>query len=233
MIFLGAGSYGQALFQKDTIKVAGGDLVITFIGHSSLLFYYQEKYIYIDPVAQVADFSKFPKADALLVTHDHGDHFDTEVINLLQKPGTELYLTGLCHKKIQEGKVIRNDDFFTASGVPVEAVPAYNIISKRGNGIPYHPKGDGNGYVLTFGKTRVYVAGDTELTPEMLKIKSIDILFLPVAEPYTMSVAMAAQAAAVINPKIFYPYHLNKTNPEEIVRALFNTGIEIRLRNLK
>jgi L-ascorbate metabolism protein UlaG (beta-lactamase superfamily) len=225
--------FGQSAFQKDTIPTREGPLVITFIGHGSLLFTWQDKHVYIDPVGQYADYSKMPKADVILVTHDHGDHLDASVIETLSDGKTELYLTDLCNKKMQKGKIISNGDEFKAAGIPVEVVPAYNIVSKRANGKPYHEKGDGNGYVLSFSDVRLYVSGDTELIPEMSEITDIDIAFLAVTEPYTMTVAMAVEAAAMLKPRILYPYHLNQTKPEEIVKALNNKEIEIRVRKMQ
>jgi L-ascorbate metabolism protein UlaG (beta-lactamase superfamily) len=224
---------GQKIYERDTIPTSNGNLIITFIGHSSLQFTYLDKNIYIDPVGQIADFSMFPKADAILITHEHGDHLDPAAIGKLQKPGTEVYLTALCQPKYPAGKICKNDSFIIAAGVPVEVVPAYNVISRRGNGLPYHPKGDGNGYILTFGQTRVYVAGDTEFTTDMAKIKNVNIAFLPVAEPYTMPVYMAVEAVKTLKPQIFYPYHLNNTVPDQIKAALMGTLIEVRIRSLK
>lgn len=233
LIMIGTAGIGQSVFQKDTIPAKGGDLVITFIGHGSLLFTWQNKNIYIDPVGQYADFTKLPKADAILVTHDHGDHLDPEVVGILSGKETELYLTDLCQKKIRKGIIVTNGSSFKTAGISVIAVPAYNIISKRANGKPYHEKGDGNGYLLNISDLRVYVSGDTELIPEMKDIKDLDIAFLAVTEPYTMPVTMAVEAARTLKPKILYPYHLNKTNPEEIAKALKNSGIEIRIRKLE
>jgi L-ascorbate metabolism protein UlaG (beta-lactamase superfamily) len=235
LIFLGGvlGANGQKVFERDTIRTVSGNLVITFVGHGSLLLTYHEKNIYIDPVLQVADYSGLPAADAILVTHDHGDHLDPAAIEKLSKPGTEIYLTGLCFDKLKKGKVINNEEFFMAAAIPVEAVAAYNIVGLRGNGIPFHPKGDGNGYVLTFGETKVYIAGDTELTREMAKLKDIDIAFLPIGLPYTMSPAMAVEAARVLKLKILYPYHFNNSNPEELVRALVGSPVEVRVRSMK
>ncbi|MFH0761725.1 MAG: MBL fold metallo-hydrolase [Bacteroidota bacterium] len=235
LAFIAPNSFGQKkLYERDTIPTTGGNLVITFIGHASLLFTYQEKNIYIDPVNQMADFSTFPKADAILITHEHGDHLDPAAIQKLEKPGTELYLTELSKEKLPSGKAFANESFFIAAGVPVEVMPAYNIINKRGNGWPYHPKGDGNGYILAFGKTRVYVAGDTEQIPEMeKKFKDIQIVFLPISEPYTMSVYYAAEVAKLLKTAIVYPYHMNKANPDEFAELLKGTGIEVRIRSLK
>jgi L-ascorbate metabolism protein UlaG (beta-lactamase superfamily) len=226
--------FGQKTYERDTIPTTGGNLVITFIGHASLLFNFQERNIYIDPVSQMADFSTFPKADAILITHEHGDHLDPDAIQKLSKPGTEIYLNELSKKRVPAGKVYANESFFIAAGVPVEVMPAYNIINKRGNGWPYHPKGDGNGYILAFAKTRVYVAGDTEQIPEMFKkFKDIQIAFLPISEPYTMSVFSAAEVARLLKPTIVYPYHMNQANPDQLTEFLKGSGIEVRIRSLK
>jgi L-ascorbate metabolism protein UlaG (beta-lactamase superfamily) len=226
-------SYGQKLFERDTIPTIGGNLVITFIGHASLQFNYQERNIYIDLVNQVVDFSVFPKADAILITHDHGDHLDPAAIKKLSKPETVVYLTELSKRKYPGGKVYGNGYFFIAAGVPVEVVPAYNIANLRGNGLPYHPKGEGNGYILTFGNTRVYITGDTEPIYEMKKIKNIQIIFLPIAEPFTMSYYAAAEVAKLLNPDILYPYHHNDTDPNELKKLLKDTEIDVRIRSLK
>lgn len=235
MIMVGSAmeTMGQKGFERDTLQTQGGNLVITFIGHGSLLFNYLDRNIYIDPVMQMADYSLFPKADAILVTHDHGDHLDPIAIEKITKAETEIFLTRLCFEKLKKGKVCPNESFFMAAGVPVETIAAYNIIGLRGNGIAYHPKGEGNGYVLTFGLLKVFVAGDTELTPEMAKLKNIDIAFLPIGLPYTMPPGMAVETAKMLKLKILYPYHFNNSNPEEVVRALIGTPIEVRVRSLK
>jgi L-ascorbate metabolism protein UlaG (beta-lactamase superfamily) len=224
---------GQKTFETDTIETPSGNLVITFIGHSSLLFTYQDRVVYVDPVMQLADYTLLPKADAILVTHDHGDHFDPIAIEKISVPETQLFLTQLCFEKIEKGRVCPNGSFFIAAGVPVETIPAYNINSLRGNGKPYHPKGDGNGYVLSFGKTKVYIAGDTELTPEMADLKEIDIAFLPIGLPYTMEPRMAADIAQLLRIKILYPYHFNNSNPDEVLRALMGSTTEVRIRSMK
>ena len=122
----------------------------------------------------------------------------------------------------------------TVDSIRIEAVPAYNIVNRRPDGTPFHPRGTGNGYVLTFGDTRVYVAGDTENIPEMKALKNIDIAFLPVNLPYTMSPEMAADAARAFRPKILYPYHYGETDLSKLKDALGSErDIEIRIRDMK
>jgi L-ascorbate metabolism protein UlaG (beta-lactamase superfamily) len=119
------------------------------------------------------------------------------------------------------------------NNIIIEAVPAYNIVNERAPGQPYHPKGVGLGYILTIGGKRFYIAGDTENTPEMKALKNIDVAFLPMNLPYTMTPEMVADAARAFRPKILYPYHFGDTNTEEIVKLLKDSGIEVRIRNLK
>jgi L-ascorbate metabolism protein UlaG (beta-lactamase superfamily) len=119
------------------------------------------------------------------------------------------------------------------NNIVVEAVPAYNIINERAPGQPFHPKGAGVGYILTIGDKRFYIAGDTENIPEMKNLKNIDVAFLPMNLPYTMTPEMVAAAAKSFNPKILYPYHFTDTKTSLIVELLKNTNIEVRIRNLK
>jgi L-ascorbate metabolism protein UlaG (beta-lactamase superfamily) len=197
-------------------------------------FGYQGKVVHVDPVSREADYSKMPKADLILITHEHGDHFDPKALSLLRKEQTKLVLTKLCAEKVTGGMVMKNGDVLTVQGLKIEAVPAYNIVHKRPDGQPYHPKGSGNGYVVTFGKTRVYVAGDTEDIPEMKKLKRIDIAFLPMNLPYTMTPEMVADAAKAFEPKILYPYHYGQTDPNVLVELLKDSKkTEVRIRKMR
>ncbi len=117
--------------------------------------------------------------------------------------------------------------------VRVEAVPAYNIVHKRESGEPFHPRDDGVGYVLTFGDVRVYVAGDTENIPEMAELEGIDIAFLPMNLPYTMTPEMVRDAALMFRPRILYPYHYGQTDPTELVELLADEDIEVRVRQMQ
>jgi L-ascorbate metabolism protein UlaG (beta-lactamase superfamily) len=189
-------------FEKDVVPTAKGDLEITFLGHGSLMMTFGGKTIHIDPYGEVADYASLPKADLVLVTHEHFDHLDPKAQTVL--------------------------------GLPVEAVPAYNIAHKRPDGNPFHPKGSGNGYIVTFGDKRVYIAGDTENTPEMKELKMIDVAFLPMNLPYTMTPEMVADAARAFRPKILYPYHFGETDTSQLVTLLQGEkGIEVRIRRMR
>jgi L-ascorbate metabolism protein UlaG (beta-lactamase superfamily) len=222
------------VLKEDIIKTSTGDLKITFIGHGTLMFTFGGKTIHVDPVSQEADYSKLPKADIILVTHEHGDHLDSSAIKAIKTDKTEIILTEKCLPKVSDGKVMKNGETKTVVGFKIEAVPAYNIVNKRPDGKPFHPKGDGNGYVITFGDKRVYVAGDTEDTPEMRQLKNIDVAFLPMNLPYTMTPEMVADAVKAFKPKILYPYHFGDTDTSKLVKLLANEkDIEVRIRDMK
>lgn len=224
----------QQGFETDLIKTSEGELKITFIGHGSLFFTFGGKVIHVDPVGQYGDYSKLPKADLILITHEHRDHLDPKAIEAIRTDKTRIVLTQACVAQVQGGVVMRNGDVQTIEGIKIEAVPAYNIVHMRSEGVPFHPKGVGNGYVITFGDKRVYVAGDTENTPEMKALQGIDIAFLPMNLPYTMTPEMVADAAKAFRPKILYPYHFGETDTSRIVELLKDTkGVEVRIRKMK
>lgn len=224
----------QARFETDVIPTSAGDLAITFLGHGSLMLVFGGNIIYVDPYGQVADYSKLPKADVVLITHEHFDHLDLKSLANMRTAETEIVLTEACAGQVKGGIVMRNGDTRTVRGIQVEAVPAYNIVHMRENGQPFHPQGVGNGYIMTFGDKRVYAAGDTENIPEMGKLQSIDCAFLPMNLPYTMTPEMVAQAVKVFRPKILYPYHYGDTDTSKIVDLLKGEqDIEVRIRKMR
>ena len=198
-------------FASDSFKTKSGkELIITFIKHGSLMLTYDNHSIQVDPVSEYADYTTFPKADIILITHEHGEN---------------------SQKKLGKGKVLKNGDTDTSiSYMKIEAVPAYNTTPGRDK---YHPRHRDNGYILTFDGLRVYIAGDTEDIPEMKDLKDIDIAFLPVNQPYTMTVPQAAKAAQMFSPKILYPYHYGDTKIGELKDALKDSGIDVRIRELQ
>jgi L-ascorbate metabolism protein UlaG (beta-lactamase superfamily) len=224
----------QEQFEADVIQTSAGDLKITFLGHGTLMVTFNGKTIHVDPFSRVANYSKLPKADLILITHEHHDHFDLKALANVRTEKTKVVLTEACAEQIEGGIVMRNGDVHTIGGVTIEAVPAYNLVHKRENGEPFHPKGVGNGYVLTFGDKRVYIAGDTENIPEMKKLQGIDCAFLPMNLPYTMTPEMVADAAKAFQPKILYPYHYGNTDISKIVDLLREQkGIEVRVRKME
>lgn len=182
----------------------------------------------------MADYTKLPKADIILLTHDHRDHLDLQALDTVRTKKTTVVLTETCAKQVKGGIVMNNGNVTTVGGLKIEAVPAYNIVHMRSMGSPFHPKGIGNGYVITFSDKRVYVAGDTENVPEMKELKEIDIAFLPMDLRYTMTPEMVVDAVKAFKPKILYPYHYGKTDTSKLVDLLKDTkGVEVRIRKMK
>jgi len=228
------GLTAQEKFETDVIKTSAGDLEITFIGHGTLMFNLGGKIIHVDPWTQLTDYSNMPKADLIVLTHEHRDHLDLKAIEILRTEKTDVVLTPTCSSQVNDGIVMNNGDVRIVKNLKIEAVPAYNIVHMRSKGVPYHPKGVGNGYVITFGDKRVYVAGDTENTPEMNVLTDIDIAFLPMNLPYTMTPEMVASATRAFKPKILYPYHYGETDTSKIVELLKDVDqTEVRIRKMK
>ena len=155
------------------------------------------------------------------------------MIKELTKEGTSLIYTKLCSEKLEGGIILNNGGNKTVDGIKIESVPAYNLVHMRDNGKPFHAKGEGNGYVVTLGNKRVYIAGDTENVPEMKNLENIDIAFLPMNLPYTMTPEMVADAVKMFNPKILYPYHFGNTDINKLLDLLKDKkGLEIRIRKM-
>ncbi len=220
-------------FERDVIPTSAGDLQITFLGHGTLMLEFEGQIIHVDPYSSVADYAQLPQADLVVITHEHGDHLDVKALATVRADDTAVVCTELCAARVEGGIVMRNGDVRTVKGVPIEAVPAYNVLHKRDSGVPFHPRGHGNGYVLTFGDMRLYVAGDTEYISEMADLQDIDVAFLPMNLPYTMTPEMVAQAAKAFRPKILYPYHYGHTDPTELEDLLREEpDIKVRIRRM-
>ena len=223
----------QEHFETDVIPTSAGDLKITFLGHGSLMLAFNGKNIHIDPFSRVADYSQLPEADVVLITHEHRDHLDLQALARVRTERTVVVLTETCARQVEGGVVMQNGDERIVEGMRVEAVPAYNLVHKRETGQPFHPRGIGNGYIVTFGDKRVYVAGDTENIPEMKKLQGIHCAFLPMNLPYTMTPEMVADAAQAFQPNILYPYHYGDTDISKLEDLLREgKGIEVRIRKL-
>ena len=240
MVFLWAtaGAWAQQAvpYPTDVDATAAGPLRITPIQHASVMLEWDGKVIDVDPVG-TQFFAGLPKADLILITHDHSDHMDPKAIAMIRKPDTIFVVPATVKKTITEAQVVMsNDQSRTVNlgsvAVPIEAVPMYNLVRKRPNGQAYHPKGEGNGYILTLGGKRIYFSGDTECTPELKALRNIDIAFLSMNLPYTMPVEEAAACVKVFRPKIVYPYHYRGQNTQVFADALKGEpGITVRLRD--
>ena len=218
--------------KEDFYLTPGGKTVkIQPLIHASLRISFEECEIEIDPVGQLGnrttDYSLLPKADFILVTHEHHDHLDPEAIKTLSKTDTVVITNQRSADILDYGRVMANGDKMTLGpDMEVEAVPAYNTTPER---LQFHPKGRDNGYVLTLDGLKIYIAGDTEVVPEMRNLKDIDIAFLPCNLPYTMTVDQLIEAAEIIRPKVVYPYHYGETDLSSVTPALASEGIYVRI----
>ena len=221
-------------YETDEFTTQSGKTVkIYALMHSSIRIEYDGREIEIDPCAKLrdrkVDYSAMPKADIILVTHEHFDHYDEATLRLLHKESTQLVMNQRCVDMSGGGKAMKNGDRLQlADDITVEAVPAYNTTKVH---LQFHPKGRDNGYILTLDGLRIYIAGDTEDIPEMANIKDIDIAFLPCNQPYTMTPEQLVRAAKMVKPKVLFPYHHGETNVKDIPAQLKKEGIDVRIRH--
>jgi L-ascorbate metabolism protein UlaG (beta-lactamase superfamily) len=211
-----------------TFATTAGAVKITPIFHASAMIQVGADTIYIDP-APPGNIHGLPPADLILITHDHPDHLNPGDIAALSKTGTEIIAPAAVQQTVTSARVLGNGESTTWRKWKITAVPMYNIHQLMPNGQPYHAKGHGNGYVLTYGGKNFYFAGDTEGTPEMSALKDIDVAFIPMNLPYTMSPDEAAAAVKAFHPKIVIPYHYRGQDTQKFADDLKGAGIEVRL----
>ncbi len=225
---------GQTAKEIDEFKTPGGKSVkIYALLHASIRIEYDGREIEVDPVSKLGsrttDYSAFPKADFILLTHEHGDHYDKGTIRLLTDSDTRLITNKRCGDMQGYGEVMANGDKKElAPDIMIEAVPAYNYSEGHQQ---FHPKGRDNGFILSLDGLRIYIAGDTEDIPEMTAIKNIDIAFLPCNQPYTMTPQQLLRAARMVKPKVLFPYHYGQTDVSNIPSLLKVDGIDVRIRH--
>ena len=209
----------------------GKTIEITFIKHASLMIAFDNSVIQIDPNESYVKYDSFGKADYIIVTHAHSDHFDLTAFDKIIQKGTRVICTNevaemLRGRKDIEIQVMKNGDSLNlAKGFDILACPAHNYPERS----HFHPEGRDNGYLLTLDGFKIYISGDTEDIPELkeLEAKHIDVAFLPVNQPYTMTVEQAEKAVKMISPKIFYPYHYGMTDIHTDINKLANDLKEI------
>ena len=211
----------------------GKKVTITCIKHASIEINYDGTEIQIDPVGAnitpVVDYNQFPKANIILITHEHKDHFEREAISCIRTPATSCYSNQAVYNMFRNSIPLANGDSITyRSDITIKAVPAYNYTEGREM---FHPKGRDNGYILTLDGLRIYIAGDTEDIPEMADLKDIDIAFLPCTQPYTMTIDQLVKAARTISPKVLFPYHYSNSRVNQAVMKLAGSGIDVRIRD--
>ena len=243
----------RALPAPDVYPAKGGSIRITPIFHGSLQIEYRGKVIHVDPFS-AGDYRGAKKADVILITHTHADHLDTAAIFDVLSDNKAVQIVAPVSAKtklneVEKGKAdtmgpfkadiltfLGNGKKLYGSTFQIEAVPMYNIKRGPKPGAKFHPKGEFNGYILTLGGKRIYIAGDTEATPEMKALRNIDIAFLPMNLPYTMTPQEAANGARAFKPKVVYPYHYRypfdkpNNNPQQFAQALKGSGIQVKLR---
>jgi L-ascorbate metabolism protein UlaG (beta-lactamase superfamily) len=219
----------------EEFKTTAGILKMTPIQHGSLTLEAGGQVIQVDPAvsgfATAPDFTKVPKADLVLITDIHEDHLDTASLAKVRKPGTTVVIPGAAASKVADGVVMKNGETRKFGAWTIEAIPMYNLKRGPAAGQFFHDKGRGNGYIVTYGGLRIYIAGDTEDIPEMRALKNIDVAFVPMILPYTMPPEEAAEAVKAFHPRVVYPYHYGKSDLKVFETALKGTGIEVRIRN--
>ena len=218
----------------DRIATSEGDLIIHPINHATLVMVWKDKIIQVDPVGGARRFDGLPKPNLILITDIHGDHLSAETLEAVADPKAIIVAPSAVAEKLpeklrQQTSVLANGESKTVSGVTVEAVPMYNLTADR---LKYHNKGRGNGYVVLLGGKRVYLSGDTEDIPEMRALKNIDVAFVCMNLPYTMTEEQAASAVREFKPRIVYPYHYRGSDLEKFKKLVgADSGVEVRLRD--
>jgi L-ascorbate metabolism protein UlaG (beta-lactamase superfamily) len=230
LFVFGLAAFAQTKRPSDEFPTKNGAVKITFIRHASLMIEAGGQVVHVDPWSQ-GNYEGLPKADLLLLTDIHGDHLDARMIERLKKPGTVIIGPEAVAASVAGTTVMKNGDVKAVGPWTIEAIPMYNIKRGPSAGEVFHPKGRGNGYVLGFGGSRFYIAGDTENIPELRALKNIDVAFVCMNLPYTMPPEEAAEAVRAFHPKVAYPYHYRGSDLSIFQKALAGTGIDVRIRD--
>ncbi len=226
-----------ASHSSDSFTTPAGDISIHPVSHASFVMETPVGTVYCDPVGDVSAYADFPKPDLILITHEHGDHYNAETLAGLVTEETEIVTNPAVFDKLSAdlkslARKVANGDSTSYSSLKIDALPAYNITEGRQK---FHPKGRDNGYVLDLDGFRIYISGDTEDIPEMRALENIDIAFVCMNLPFTMDVAAAASAVVEFRPKYVYPYHFrgrdNGTQDPEKFAELIGNAANVNIRN--
>ena len=227
----------------DQIPTAKGELSIQPIHHAALMLSWNGKHVLIDPAPlgreanPAAAFTALPSPDIILITHIHGDHFSVPILQAVAGAHTVIVTPHNVYAAMpadlqKKARALSNGDKATIDSIRIEAVPMYNTTAERSH---FHPKGDGNGYIVTLGGKRVYIAGDTEESPELAHLRNIEVAFIPINLPYTQTVQAAAKWVRDFRPKIVYPYHYRNMDGTfsdlNSFKQLVGGASDVRLRN--
>lgn len=223
--------YAFAQSASDSYDTANGVISVHPVSHASFVLETPGTVIYNDPVGGAAKYADLPAADLILLTHEHGDHYDVDTLTALVGENTQLLtnpavLDMLPGALKERASAIGNGDTTDINGIGFEAIAAYNLTEER---LKYHPKGRDNGYVLTIDGSRVYIAGDTEAVPEMRDLSNIDIAFVPMNLPYTMGIEQAAEGVADFAPAVVYPYHYKGSDIDAFTLLLAKNNDAIKV----
>jgi L-ascorbate metabolism protein UlaG (beta-lactamase superfamily) len=227
----GAQGRGGAPSQTQTFDTTAGPVRITPLYHASTLIEADGKVIYLD-LAPPTPTAGLRQADLMLITDIHGDHMNKGMVDQFSKAGTVVIAPPEVAKTVTQAKPLSNGQKTTWEKWTIEAIPMYNLVHMNPqDGQPFHAKGRGNGYILTFGGKRFYFSGDTEGTPEMRALQNIDVAFISMRLPYTMSPEEAADAVLAFKPKIVYPYHYGHYNIAVFMGKVIPAGIDAHALN--
>lgn len=226
-----------AAHSADTYETANGAITVHPIAHATIVIETPAGVIYVDPVGDASLYAEMPKADLILVTHEHGDHYNAETLAALMGDTATLItnpavLAMLPDPLKANASAIANGESTAWNDVGIDAIPAYNTSEDRLN---FHPQGRDNGYVLSVDGMRIYISGDTEGTPEMRALESIDVAFVCMNLPFTMDAKAAAEAVTEFAPKYVYPYHYrgrdNGTQDPAEFATMLSDAIETKFGN--
>ncbi|MFZ5964559.1 MBL fold metallo-hydrolase [Thalassococcus sp. BH17M4-6] len=224
-----------AAHASDTFETNGGTITVHPVSHASFVMETPVGTIYVDPVGEAAQYEGMPAPDMILVTHEHGDHYNAETLAAIVGDDTQILTNPAVFEMLPEelktkAAMIGNGESTELGGLPIDAIPAYNITEERKN---FHPEGRDNGYVLSFDGFRVYISGDTEDIPEMRSLENIDLAFVCMNLPFTMDASAAASAVAEFAPTYVYPYHYRgrdggTQDPAEFA-SMVGDGVEVKM----